>query len=168
MGELFTNHVYDWATLSGPSMYLTLPSHGIPAFINRRCRFGRNCKVGDIIEFSNPTFLGQRSAKRILGMPGDYVVFDENLASSVGGTKGPWMTDEDQKSERTEPSMIQVPEGHVWVAGDNLAYSRDSRYFGPLPMGLITGRIDYTVENMLNWKNFGGDSMVPVPVEEVD
>jgi len=37
--------------------------------------------------------------------------------------------------------MIQVPRGHCWVVGDNFDYSRDSRHFGPLPMGLIKGKV---------------------------
>jgi inner membrane protease subunit 1 len=34
-----------------------------------------------------------------------------------------------------------VPEGHCWVIGDNVPYSRDSRHFGPLPMGLVRGKV---------------------------
>ncbi|KAL6721802.1 hypothetical protein ACLMJK_000907 [Lecanora helva] len=36
--------------------------------------------------------------------------------------------------------MIQVPEGHCWVLGDNLEESRDSRVYGPLPLALIMGK----------------------------
>lgn len=35
----------------------------------------------------------------------------------------------------------QIPEGHVWLSGDNLSNSTDSRYYGPVPMGLIRGRV---------------------------
>ncbi|MBA0728289.1 hypothetical protein Golax_001200, partial [Gossypium laxum] len=34
-----------------------------------------------------------------------------------------------------------VPKGHVWIQGDNLYVSRDSRHFGPLPYGLIEGKV---------------------------
>ena len=34
-----------------------------------------------------------------------------------------------------------VPRGHVWVEGDNSERSCDSRIFGPLPLGLIKGRV---------------------------
>ena len=36
--------------------------------------------------------------------------------------------------------LVQVPEGHFWVAGDNVDWSRDSRDYGPLPMALIVGK----------------------------
>lgn len=40
---------------------------------------------------------------------------------------------------------FQVPEGHMWLEGDNSSNSRDSRTFGPVPQGLISGRILYKV-----------------------
>lgn len=38
-----------------------------------------------------------------------------------------------------------VPQGHVWVEGDNPAYSVDSRSYGPIPEQLIVGRVWRTV-----------------------
>jgi hypothetical protein len=35
--------------------------------------------------------------------------------------------------------VIQVPPGHMWVEGDNVSASVDSREYGPIPMNLITG-----------------------------
>jgi hypothetical protein len=35
----------------------------------------------------------------------------------------------------------QVPPGHIWVEGDNLIVSRDSREYGPIPLGLLRGRV---------------------------
>ncbi|XP_033972964.1 mitochondrial inner membrane protease subunit 1 isoform X2 [Trematomus bernacchii] len=34
-----------------------------------------------------------------------------------------------------------VPNGHVWLEGDNLKNSTDSRIYGPIPYALIRGRI---------------------------
>lgn len=38
-----------------------------------------------------------------------------------------------------------MPTGHVWLEGDNLQNSTDSRYYGPVPYGLIRGRIFFKV-----------------------
>jgi inner membrane protease subunit 1 len=38
-----------------------------------------------------------------------------------------------------------VPQGHCWIVGDNLVASRDSRYFGPVPLALIRGKVIATV-----------------------
>ncbi|KAI1007969.1 hypothetical protein K3495_g250 [Podosphaera aphanis] len=62
-------------------------------------------------------------------MPGDYVLRD---------TPG-----------KGDGKMFQVPEGHCWVIGDNLEYSRDSRHYGPVPLALIHGKVIATV---LPWK----------------
>lgn len=34
----------------------------------------------------------------------------------------------------------QVPEGHVWLQGDNTLNSSDSRAYGPVPYALLRGR----------------------------
>jgi inner membrane protease subunit 1 len=38
-------------------------------------------------------------------------------------------------------SAQHVPKGHVWLEGDNRTESHDSRAYGPVPKGLITGRV---------------------------
>lgn len=36
---------------------------------------------------------------------------------------------------------VTVPLGHVWLAGDNLANSTDSRHYGPVPLGMVRGKV---------------------------
>lgn len=36
--------------------------------------------------------------------------------------------------------LLQVPPGHIWLEGDNLIVSRDSREYGPVPLALVRGR----------------------------
>jgi len=35
---------------------------------------------------------------------------------------------------------LQVPQGHVWLQGDNILNSTDSRHYGPVPYALLKGR----------------------------
>lgn len=41
--------------------------------------------------------------------------------------------------------LVVVPRGHVWVEGDNHLQSRDSNLYGPVPMGLLTGKMTYII-----------------------
>jgi len=41
--------------------------------------------------------------------------------------------------------VVVVPPGHVWVQGDNMVVSRDSREYGPVPLGAVRGRVVCTV-----------------------
>jgi mitochondrial inner membrane protease subunit 1 len=75
-----------------------------------------------------------RGCKRIVGMPGDYVC----VVSPAKEAKD--VLREDMEVLSFKEDMFRVPEGHCWVAGDNLDWSRDSRMFGPLPLNLITGK----------------------------
>ena len=36
---------------------------------------------------------------------------------------------------------VQVPKGHVWLEGDNILSSNDSRYYGPVPEASLKGRV---------------------------
>ncbi|MCJ1446272.1 MAG: hypothetical protein MMC23_006777 [Stictis urceolatum] len=36
---------------------------------------------------------------------------------------------------------VQVPEGHCWLEGDDPPWSKDSRDYGPVPLGLIKGKV---------------------------
>ncbi|KAL2019991.1 hypothetical protein VTK56DRAFT_8991 [Thermocarpiscus australiensis] len=109
------------APASGPSMLPTFEVLGEFLLVSKLHRFGRGVSVGDVVAYSIP-INDEVGVKRVLGMPGDYVLMD----APDGGTMG---------------SMIQVPQGHCWIVGDNLIASRDSRQFGPVPLALIRGKV---------------------------
>uniref|UniRef100_H0W4V0 Inner mitochondrial membrane peptidase subunit 1 n=1 Tax=Cavia porcellus TaxID=10141 RepID=H0W4V0_CAVPO len=62
------------------------------------------------------------------------IVFAENLSRHFYGIQSDFFK-----------SHSYVPRGHVWLEGDNLQNSTDSRYYGPIPYGLIRGRIFFKV-----------------------
>lgn len=37
--------------------------------------------------------------------------------------------------------VLTIPRGHVWLQGDNASNSVDSRTYGPVPLGLVMGRV---------------------------
>ncbi|MCJ1309715.1 hypothetical protein MMC25_003375 [Agyrium rufum] len=106
---------------AGPSMLPTINVRKDYVLISRLHRRGRGIEVGDVVGALHPTFPGVEISKRVLGMPGDFIVTE-----AEGMPKG---------------SMIQIPEGHCWLEGDNKPYSRDSRIFGPVPLALIRGKV---------------------------
>jgi signal peptidase I len=122
-------------------MYPTLGLETKYIIISKRHRLGRNLKVGDLIHTKHPNFRNQNAGKRVIGLPGDFVIRDPHMSPTVGGILVKGGHSSEDGTEREEPEMIEVPPGHVWIAGDNLAWSRDSRFYGPVPMGLILGKI---------------------------
>lgn len=71
----------------GPSMYPTFNPRGDYLLISRVHKRGRGIEVGDVVRFYHPTFLGVNGAKRVLGMPGDFVCKDPPFSTSVGETQ---------------------------------------------------------------------------------
>ncbi|KAI5865584.1 LexA/Signal peptidase [Durotheca rogersii] len=125
---------YGW----GPSMLPTFRT-GEWFVTSRAHRRGRGVRVGDCVVYAIPSppasappgSPGEDGVKRVLGLPGDYVLLNEpGLRAGAAAA-----------AEVDDPMMIQVPHGHCYVVGDNLPWSKDSRDFGPLPMALIKGKV---------------------------
>ncbi|KZL82054.1 mitochondrial inner membrane protease subunit [Colletotrichum incanum] len=121
LAHVFMEYGYASGPASGPSMLPTFEVAGEYLLTNRRYRYGRDVTVGDLVHYKIPIFPKSDGIKRVLGMPGDYVLLDS------------------PDSQRNQ--MIQVPQGHCWLVGDNLESSRDSRMYGPVPLALIRGKV---------------------------
>ena len=121
---------------------------------------------GDIVVFKDPanwlanegaTHNSDRLIKRLIGMPGDTVECEGGGAPIV--VNGEPLDESAYLQEGMAPSEIPfsvtVPEGHVFVLGDNRTNSADSRYHfhdvgtdgtGTVPMENITG-----VSKLIYW-----------------
>jgi mitochondrial inner membrane protease subunit 1 len=156
--SLARHYLLDWGYSHGESMFPTIPSANSISITSPQYRNGKDLKVGDIVHAKNPVLAHSNVAKRVIGMPGDYVLRDENLAPTVGEASMPGI----YAGERKEPVMVQVPEGHVWLAGDNMSRSRDSRFYGPVPLATIEGKVLYNGDGFFSWKSLRDEQLKPI------
>jgi signal peptidase I len=95
-------------------------------------------KRGDVIVFKPPRYPGEDYVKRIIGLPGEKIqvikgqvyVNDQLLEEPFQPVHGSY----------TMSAPLVVPEGQVFVLGDNRNNSNDSHNWGPLPVENIVGR----------------------------
>jgi inner membrane protease subunit 1 len=162
--HVFSSYIGGINATSGISMVPTIPhdyrSHPWMLYSSLHRR-GRNLRVGDVIAYTNPIFPRETGCKRIIGMPGDFVsvVTPGRHDTDIGAVdvEGKWA------SVREE--VIRVPEGHCWVQGDNLEWSRDSRLFGPLPLGLVKSKVLAVILPFREAKWLGSEHDVTDPKE---
>ena len=132
------------------SMYPTL-HEGDRVLVNKTSYKLHSVNRGDIVVFERPASETSSNIpdliKRVVGLPGESVYFD-NGAVYVDGTKleetylptGTVTTGANAPNKCTKDAPCTVPEGSVWVMGDNRSDSKDSRYFGAIPTDTIVGR----------------------------
>ncbi|GAX27775.1 mitochondrial inner membrane protease subunit 1 [Fistulifera solaris] len=82
--------------------------------------------VGDVVVVQHPSRKGT-VCKRIVALPGDTVIGNTAPRRSTFYS-------------RSNVSVV-VPDGCLWLEGDNPANSSDSRDYGPIPANLLVGRV---------------------------
>jgi signal peptidase I len=92
---------------------------------------------GDVVVIRMPERGPELLIKRVIGLPGETIeVRDGSVYINGQPLNEPYLTH--QTSGSYGPTLI--PEGQVFVMGDNRNASNDSRVFGPVPVDRIVGR----------------------------
>ena len=86
---------------------------------------------------------GASYIKRVIAVGGDSIAIDADGRAILNGEP----QDEDYvipckpADECALPEPITVPQGHLFVMGDNRPYSGDSRHFGPIEVDAVEGKV---------------------------
>ncbi|PWN97921.1 LexA/Signal peptidase [Tilletiopsis washingtonensis] len=126
---------------------------------------GSMLRLGDLVVATSVTHPDRQVLKRVLGLEGDTVLLDPRASSCE---TEPWLdsTREEDLDEEVGPPehgaarYITVPRGHMWLVGDNLPMSNDSRHYGPVPLGLLKGVVVAKVVPEMHWL---GSNLEPLP-----
>jgi signal peptidase I len=129
---------------------------GDNVFCIRRAYWFSSPQRGDIVVFphESPTGDGDEILqKRLVGLPGDVLELKKGellvngVAYHFAGQEieyePPISMDPDAFAVKDQP--FTVPAGMAFVVGDNSPISMDSRYFGPIPLNSIMGKITVVI-----------------------
>jgi len=92
---------------------------------------------GDIVVFDYPNNPEEEYIKRVIGIPGDTISIYDGAVTLNGDILEEDYIDNFILGELEE---VLVPQGNVFVMGDNRNHSSDSRYWGSLPTEYIVGK----------------------------
>ena len=142
-----------------------------------------NPKRGDVIVFRLPSNPSINYIKRVIGLPGDTVVYERHRLringqpvslEADGEDDGSWggpiyVEDLDGRVHdilvmspeySTRDNTYRVPAGHYFVMGDNRDRSKDSRFIGAIPEEYLVGEavrvwMHFVPWNMPEWGRIG-------------
>ncbi len=94
-------------------------------------------KRGDIIVFQYPKDTSRDFIKRVIALPGEEIeIKDQSVYIDGVLLEEPYVDKGDYEPHPKE----EIPEGKLFVLGDNYGSSEDSRFFGPVPLKNVKGK----------------------------
>lgn len=118
-------------------------------------------KRSDVIVFIYPVDPDKDFIKRVIGLPGDKVeIFGEKVLinDKPFDDKHGFYSNLSRTAARTGElshfGPITVPEGHLFVMGDNRDHSYDSRFWGFVPLSSVKGKAFIIYWSWPHWKRF--------------
>lgn len=148
--------------MAGPSMLPTIHPTG-ECYLRVKWWFlslmGKTWDTGDIIVFKDTQ--GKHACKRIVGLGGhhidrmgEYAHFyqdeDDCGIRYVPFDFGDWISQLDKATTNDNDNgngkeMVVIPNGRIWVEGDNPLHSVDSRHYGTISTDSILGIVSYRI-----------------------
>lgn len=150
--------------ISGPSMETTLFQPNRVLVNKLSYRFG-DIDRGDVVVFDRVTSNGRDVQhddliKRVIALPGESVSIKACVVYVDGKQLDePYLADRDAQQtdlvarcRQPEMAAVEVPDGQVFVLGDNRPQSMDSRVFGPVDKKSIVGRAFVVIWPISRWR----------------
>ena len=136
---------------------------------------------GDVVVFRLPSDPSINYIKRVVGLPGDTVVYERHRLT-INGERVDLQRADDENwgapvyvedldgrvhdilvmspEYSTRDNTYRVPEGHYFVMGDNRDRSKDSRFIGAIPEEYLVGEavriwMHFVPWNMPDWGRIG-------------
>lgn len=126
------------------SMHPTL-LEGDRVLVNKLSYRLHDINRGDVVVFRRPANMPAGPSdpedliKRVIGLPGDTLQTKSGKVYVNGRElEEPYLAKGTETLDIDDP--VTVPEGRIWVMGDNRGDSQDSRVFGPVAQDTVVGR----------------------------
>lgn len=120
---------------------------GDMVFSEKVTYYTRSPQYGDIVTFADPNVAGRTLIKRVIATGGQTVDLVDGTVVVDGQPLDEPYTDGKPSYPLDHTAVgvdldypLTIPDGYLWVMGDNRTASQDSRYFGPVPASSVTGR----------------------------
>lgn len=138
---VFRSYVFARANVDGPSMQPTLQNKD-NVFMEKITTNLKSFQKGEIIVFDSNNKNHDYYVKRIIGVAGDKVeIKDGHVYLNDTLLKEDYLDPSAITEPLTDTTQYIVPEGHVFVLGDNRTNSTDSRMLGPINVSDIKGHV---------------------------
>jgi signal peptidase I len=133
--------------VEGESMETTLHNNE-KLVVNKAVYLLREPQRGEIVVFHAEA--GRDYIKRVIGVPGDTVEMrDDTLYINGKAVPEPYLEENREKVREEDKPLtddfgpVTVPEGQIFVLGDNRQNSHDSRALGSISIDSVVGRAEF-------------------------
>lgn len=165
IGFIVKTWLFTFVKVDGLSMYPTLQNNErVMEFKQAKIKRDRIVVFNAYgVDKNNPQVTKKTQyVKRVIGMPGDTIQYDNNGKLYVNGKFAPqtFITQEQRAAGTLDLQLpeapgvrlgsghkFKVPQGKYFVLGDNRKISNDSRYYGFVPRSKITGVVKVPIWN---------------------